>query len=81
MGYHKHIKRRKPWISAVNIAKRCQWVVDNKDQDWRRVIFTDECSIELGEDITTRWTIRKKGEVYLPQHLQQTFRSSKRLMV
>jgi hypothetical protein len=82
MGYHKHIKCRKPWVSAVNIAKRCQWVVDNKDQDWRQVIFTNECSIELGEDITTRWTIRKKGEAYLPQHLQQTFRSSRKgLMV
>jgi hypothetical protein len=35
----------------------------------------------MGLDITTRWTIRKAGEDYLPQHLQRTFRSSRKSLL
>jgi transposase len=70
MGFYKRHKRRKPFLTPKAIAKRLQWVKDNKDQDWRRVIFTDESAIEMGLDITMNWTIRRAGEQYLPQHLQ-----------
>ena len=81
LGFSKRHKRRKPFLTAKAIAKRSQWVKDNKEQDWRRVIFTDESAIEMGLDITTRWTIRKSGEEYLPQHLQRTFRSSRKSLM
>jgi hypothetical protein len=32
------------------IAKRVQWVKDNKEQDWKRVIFTDKSAIKMGLD-------------------------------
>jgi hypothetical protein len=35
----------------------------------------------MGLDITTCWTIRKAGHEYLPQHLQQTFRSSRKTLM
>jgi hypothetical protein len=35
----------------------------------------------MGLDITTRWTIRKAGEKYLPQHLHRTFRSSRKSLM
>jgi hypothetical protein len=81
MGFYKRHKRRKPFLTPKAIAKRLQWVKENKDQDWRRVIFTDESAIEMGLDITMNWTIRRAGEQYLPQHLQQTFRSSRKSLM
>jgi transposase len=59
MGFYKRHKRRKPFLTPKAIAKRLQWVKDNKDQDWRRVIFTDESAIEMGLDIAMNWTIRR----------------------
>jgi hypothetical protein len=50
IGFHKRIRRRKPYISPKNIAKRRQWEMENRDQDWRRIIFTDESMLEMGED-------------------------------
>jgi hypothetical protein len=81
IGFYKRIKRCKPFLTPKAIAKRKQWVKDNKDQDWRRVLFTDESAIEMGLDITTRWCIRRVGEEYLPQHLQRTFRSSRKSLM
>lgn len=80
-GFHKRRKRCKPFLNTKAIAKRSQWVKDNKEQDWRRVIFTDESAIEMGLDITTRWTIRQPGQQYLPQHLQRSFRSSRKSLM
>jgi transposase len=81
MGFHKRHKRRKPFLTPQAIAKRLQWVKDNQEQDWRRVIFTDESAIEMGLDITMNFTIRRAGEQYLPQHLQRTFRSSRKSLM
>lgn len=81
MGFHKRHKRGKPFLTPQAIAKRLQWVKDNKEQDWRRVIFTDESAVEMGLDITMNFTIRKEGEQYLPQHLQRTFRSSRKSLM
>jgi len=81
IGFYKRIKRCKPFLTPKAIAKRKQWVKDNKDQDCRRVLFTDESAIEMGLDITTRWCIRRVGEEYLPQHLQRTFRSSRKSLM
>jgi hypothetical protein len=81
LGFYKRHKRRKPFLTPKAITKRQQWVKDKKEQDWRRVIVTDDSAIEMGLDITTRCTIRRAGEEYLPQHLQRTFRSSRKSLM
>jgi hypothetical protein len=48
------VKRRKTFITLKAIVQRRRWVKDNKDQDWRRVIFTDRSAIAMELDITTR---------------------------
>jgi hypothetical protein len=80
VAFHQRHKRRKLFLTANSIGKRYPWVEDNKGQDGRRVIFTDESAIEMGLD-TIRWTIRRAREQYLPQHLQRTFRSPKKSRV
>jgi hypothetical protein len=81
VGFYKRHKRKKPFLSKKAIAARNSWVTANKDQDWKRVVFTDEASTELGLDITQQWTIRRAGEKFLPQYLQTTFRLSHKTMM
>ena len=61
------IPRVKPFISDLNKAKRLVWAHDMKLQDWRRVIFTDESSLNSKGVSPTR-VHRKRGEAYFPQH-------------
>jgi transposase len=80
-GFSKRHKRSKPFLSPKAIAQKKAWAIANIGQDWKRVIYTDEASIELGLDIMQRWTIRRAGEEYLCQHLQKTFRSLRKTMM
>jgi hypothetical protein len=77
MGLHKRICRKKPFLSEKSQAARQTWTAANVDQDWRRVIFTDECAVQIGKDITRHYTIRKAGEDHQAKHLQLTFRSGR----
>jgi transposase len=49
-GYFRARCRCKPILSAKNIKDRLAWTVANENQDWSRVIFTDEAAFELGDD-------------------------------
>jgi hypothetical protein len=77
MGLHKRICRKKPFLSEKSQAARQTWAAANVDQDSRRVIFTDECAIQIGKDITRHYTIRRAGEEYMPKHLQPTFKTGR----
>jgi hypothetical protein len=77
MGLHKRICRKKPFLSEKSKAARRAWAATNVDQDWRRVIFTDECSVQIGEDITRHYTIRQAGEEYEAKHIRPIFRSGR----
>ena len=48
-------------ISKATATKRLQWAKDNSNQDWRRIIFPDEVSVELG-GWRRRRVIRPAGE-------------------
>ncbi|EIW68299.1 hypothetical protein TREMEDRAFT_19613, partial [Tremella mesenterica DSM 1558] len=45
-GYRKRIKRKKPWLPPHAVEKRKKWVEENEGQDWKREIWTDECTVE-----------------------------------
>ena len=75
-GYRSYIARRKPFIGAAQATKRLLWAKANVNQDWRRVIFTDEVAIELGGWRRKR-VIRQRGHAHDVQYLQPTFRSSR----
>jgi hypothetical protein len=81
MGLHKRICGKKPFLSEKPQAARRTWAAANVYQDWRRVIFTDRCAIQIGKDITRHYTIRRLGEEYQAKHLQPTFRSGRTLLM
>jgi len=42
---HSRIPRRKPFISAINKAKRLAWAMERRHwtvEDWKKVVWTDE---------------------------------------
>jgi hypothetical protein len=63
-------------INVVHASKRLEWAQANRDQDWSRIIFTDEMSVQRGL-VRRTWTTRRKGEATLRQHIAPTFRSGR----
>lgn len=80
--FYRRIMRRKPYLSPKTIAKRKEWARNNVKRDWRDVVFTDECALELGGGITRRQrTTRRVGEAYAPQHILPTFHSGRQSLM
>jgi hypothetical protein len=64
--------RQKPWLSPKHITDRLQWAKDHEHwtvEDWKRVIWSDECSVvvELSPKRPRVW--RRKGEEMHPECL------------
>ena len=51
-----HRRKRKPFVSGKNRRVRLQWVREHSEwsiDDWKNVIFSDECRFGLGNDSKT----------------------------
>jgi len=75
-GLYRRIVRLKPFLTPRHRHTRKQWAIDNAGRDWRRVIFTDEASFELGKARRT-WTSRRTGEELAEAHVAPLFRSGR----
>jgi len=67
-GFKKLTVRKRLQISDVNKRKRVEWCRGKRyntvDTFWKRVIFSDECQVVIGQDARVRvW--RKVGEEWL----------------
>lgn len=80
-GYHKLIARHKPFIDSKNQKKRVKWATKNKDRERKRVILTDEASLEIGEDSRRTNITRRPGEEFLEDTLVPTFRSGRKSLM
>ena len=76
-GYNRRVARRKPFLSKAAVTKRKQWALDNKEKDWKYVIWTDETKIETGERPGRKRVTRRPGEEFLPENIAPTFRSGR----
>jgi hypothetical protein len=76
-GYHRRIARRKPFLSMKAVQSRRAWAKENKDRDWRKIIWTDEAKIETGERPGHRHVTRLPGEEFLPKNIAPTFKSNR----
>ena len=68
LGYTRSAARRRPLLKVLDMKRRLKFARAHKSwtvEDWYRVIFTDEMSIKVGQERTSRVFVwRKKGEEY-----------------
>ena len=76
-SYGRYVKQRSNYLSAKQVKARKQWVADNKDTNWKAIIFTDEAAFQVGDTKGREYTTRRPGEEGLAQCRKQTFRSGR----
>ena len=80
LGMHACHACKKPFLKTEHIEKRMDWARAAErltEDDWDRVIWTDECSVELGNDSRAPLVWRSPGEEYDPKCLLPTFKSGR----
>jgi transposase len=79
MGLQSHPAVIKPFVSKRNTQKRIQWCKERLDwgeEEWGRVCWSDECSIDVaGPRRIMVW--RRPGERFHPDCLQPSFQSGR----
>ena len=80
MGLNSRVARKKPFMSAVHRAKRLafarkhlKWTL----QQWKKVLFTDESTFEIGLNPRRVLVWRRRHERDLPANLVPTFKSGR----
>jgi transposase len=68
-GYIRAICRRKPILKDLNIKQGLEWAAANVNQDWTRVIFTDEAAFEVGDDFAQEMCWRLSHEQNMEPNL------------
>src|SRR5262249_53084488 len=80
LGLWNRIARKKPFLSKKHIAKRLKWARERKKWTidvWKRVIWTDEASVELGKDSREVRVWRKSDEEWEATCLAPSFKSGR----
>ena len=80
LEYSKRMAVKKPFINEKHRKDRLRFAREHKDwtlDQWRKVIWTDESSIEIGKDVGARKAWRKPHEKYLKACLRPTHRSGR----
>ena len=64
-GITNWICKKRPYLSEEVVKKRFLWVTARKDwswEEWSKVIFSDECSVERGSGAQRQWAFRMPHE-------------------
>ena len=84
LGYTRCAARRRPLLKQLDMKRRLKFPRAHKHwrvQDWMRVIFTDEMSIKVGKERTSRVFVwRKKGEEFHKDCIDERKRSTGGMM-
>jgi transposase len=66
----KWLAKNRPKLTEEHAKKRLEWAKTFKDwtaEDWAKVAWSDECSIEKDKDPRKAWVFRTSEEKYLPE--------------
>ncbi len=80
LGLRSCIPRKKPNLSIKQMKSRLQWAIERKNwgiEDWKKVIWTDESSVEIGENSAQVRVWRHHREEWDLSCLLPTFRSGR----
>lgn len=80
LGYTSHRPVEKPYLDRAHERRRFQHAKANRHltmDDFKCIIFTDECSVELGKDSSAPLVWRRVGERFKDVNLLPTFKSGR----
>lgn len=84
LGYIRGVARRRPLLKKLDYKRRLKFAREHKNwtiEDWKRVIFTDEMSIKVGQErASVVFVWRKKGEEYHRDCVDERKRSTGGMM-
>ncbi|RPA81605.1 hypothetical protein BJ508DRAFT_195184, partial [Ascobolus immersus RN42] len=80
-GLDSRISRKKPFLTAAQRKTRLYWCTKYTkgwtQGEWDRVVWTDECSFEVGKNAGRLRCWRKPDEAFNPDCLRPTFKSGR----
>jgi transposase len=79
-GYHRRVARRVPYLTSYHKRLRLLWGKAYQSwgrAHWRRVIFSDECYVHVGDKCGRIFVTRRKDERLLDECVVPTFKQSK----
>ncbi len=68
LGLRGSIAARKPALTEKNKRDRLRWALDNRNRDWDKVAFSDECIISTSHNAIT-WVRRPKRARYQQRYI------------
>jgi Transposase/DDE superfamily endonuclease len=80
LGIKKHIAIKKPFLTDEHKRKRLAFCEEHKDwtvEMWKRVIFSDECKVEIGKQARAVWVFRNDQEKYQEDCLVPALKGSR----
>jgi len=78
---HRQITLRKPYLTAWNRAKQLMWAQNNLSTDWKKVLFTDELAIEVGDWPRRPFVSHRKNQAYEFWNMVPDFHSNQFLVM
>ncbi|KAJ5129199.1 uncharacterized protein N7515_005238 [Penicillium bovifimosum] len=84
-GYGHWKARKRPFLTPEVAAPRYKWALAHRNwmwDDWMRVVWSDECSVEIGKGKRHRWVfhLNHTNKKYKKEHVI-TYRKSKGLSI
>ncbi|TFY77209.1 hypothetical protein EWM64_g6803 [Hericium alpestre] len=78
-GYHRRVARRVPYLTPEQKKARLTWAQVNRrlgDEDWRHIIWSDECYIYIGGTPGRIYVTRRSDEILQENSVVPTFKQS-----
>jgi transposase len=82
-GITNWLCKKRPFLSKQAAKARSTWVTERKDwteEDWKTIIFSDECSLERGSSAAREWCFRTPNQKW-EKDMIQTYKKGKDLSV
>ena len=84
LGMDAYLAVKKPYLSRAHKCAHLLWARVHRawgEEDWDWVIWTDECSVEIGKDSRVPWVWRRVGEKYFKKGLKPSFKSGRQSLM